>query len=90
MGKTAVTGERGGGGGGVAPVAPDPRLPGAVDAHRVAPDLDEVHGPGPQAGQEAGGLVPHVLHHLGGRRSVRDTSRDTERHCTHEALHTRT
>lgn len=39
----------GGGGGRVAPVAPDAGLPGAVDAHRVAPHLDEIDGTGPEA-----------------------------------------
>jgi len=33
----------------VAPVAPDAGLPGAVDAHRVAPHLDEIDGTGPEA-----------------------------------------
>lgn len=52
----------------VAPVTPDSSLPGAINAHRVAPHLDEVDRPRTESRQPAGGLVPDVIHHLRDRR----------------------
>lgn len=60
----ALTAARRGGGGGVAPVAPDASFLGAVDAIGVAPHLDEVDGARAEASQAAGGLVAHIIHHL--------------------------
>lgn len=55
----------------MAPFAPDPGLLGAVDAEGVAAHLHEVDGARLQACQAAGGLVAHIVHHLGGQRRVR-------------------
>ena len=60
-----------GGGCGVAPLTPDPRFLGAIDAKGVAAHLHEVHGAGFQAGQAAGGLVAHIVHHLDSEDKVR-------------------
>lgn len=35
----------------MAPVTPDAGLSGAIDAHWIAPHLDEIDGPGPEACQ---------------------------------------
>lgn len=48
----------------MAPVAPDAGLPGAVDAHWVAPNLDKIHGSRFEAGQPARSLVPNIVQHL--------------------------
>lgn len=48
----------------MAPVTPDSSLPGAVDAHRVAPHLDKVDSSRTETRQPARGLVPDVIYHL--------------------------
>lgn len=46
-----LTADGSGGGGRMAPVTPDAGLPGAIDAHWVAPHLDKINGPGSEACQ---------------------------------------
>lgn len=62
----------------MAPVTPDARLPGAVDAHRIAPHLDKIDGAGPEACEPTGCLVTHIIHHLliGGERQEDDVIED--------------
>lgn len=66
-----LTTSRGGGSGGVAPLAPDSRLFRPIDPEWVTTHLDEVNGTGLQARETAGGLVADVIHHLHGEGGVR-------------------
>jgi hypothetical protein len=66
-----LTTSRGGGSGGVAPLAPDSRLFRPIDPEWVTTHLDEVNGAGLQARETAGGLVADVIHHLHGEGGVR-------------------
>lgn len=53
-----------GGSGRVAPVTPDAGLPGAIDAHWIAPHLDKVDGSWLEACQPTWRLVTDIVHHL--------------------------
>lgn len=59
-----LTTARGGGGRGVAPLAPDPCFLGAIDAKGIATHLHEIDCAWLQAGQAARGLVADIVHHL--------------------------
>ena len=53
-----------GGGSRVTPVTPDSSLPGAIDAHWVAPHLDKIDGSRTEACQPTWCLVTSIIHHL--------------------------
>lgn len=61
---SVLTAAGGGGGGRVAPVTPDAGLPGAIDAHWIAPHLDKIDGAGPEACQPTRRLITDIIHHL--------------------------